>query len=175
VGRIREGKFREDLYYRLNVVPISTPPLRDRMEDIPALASHFLAKICDFEEIPRRRLAPETLSRLTSYSWPGNVRQLENSVENAIALSGEREILYPSDFPLQANALSKAVRTSHPAIAVPDTGMDFEQTVGTIEREILAQALQKAGGNKTAAAEMLGLKRTTLAAKLRSLEASVGS
>jgi DNA-binding NtrC family response regulator len=122
-----------------------------------------------------RRLAPEILSRLAAYSWPGNVRQLENVMENAIALSGEREILYPSDFPLPANALSKAVRPAHPAFAVPDNGMDFEQTVGGIERDILVQALQKAGGNKTAAAGMLGLKRTTLAAKLRSLEAGVGS
>lgn len=159
--RIRERTFRQDLYYRLNVVPIAMPPLRERLEDIPLLAEHFLEKICWQEEIGARRLAPETLNHLCSHAWPGNVRQLENAVERAIALSGDRDVLYPSDFPLNDAS----------AGAIPDSGMDFERTVGAIERNILEQAMRRAGGNKTAAAEMLGLKRTTLAAKLRSLEA----
>ena len=163
--KIKQGKFREDLYYRLNVVPIPAPPLRERLEDIPVLAHHFVEKICAQEEIPLRRLSPETLERLQRYSWPGNVRQLENAVEMAVALSGEREILYPSDFPL-ANASAPRV-----AAAASIETNDFEQTVGRIEKQILEEALRKAGGNKTAAAEMLGLKRTTLAAKLKSLEA----
>jgi DNA-binding NtrC family response regulator len=163
--KIKQGKFREDLYYRLNVVPIPAPPLRERLEDIPLLAHHFVEKICAQEDIPLRRLSPETLERLKRYAWPGNVRQLENSVEMAVALSGEREILYPSDFPL-ANA--PAPRT---AVAASIETSDFEQTVGRIEKQILEEALRKSGGNKTAAAEMLGLKRTTLAAKLKSLEA----
>jgi DNA-binding NtrC family response regulator len=162
--KIREGKFREDLYYRLNVVPIAAPPLRDRLEDIPLLAHHFVEKICQQEDIPMRRLSPETLDRLKSCPWPGNVRQLENVVEMAVALSGTREILYPSDFPLPTQS------TRVTPIAAIATN-DFEQTVGRIERQILEEALRKAGGNKTAAAEMLGLKRTTLAAKLKSLEA----
>jgi DNA-binding NtrC family response regulator len=162
VQRIRDGKFREDLYYRLNVVPIATPPLRERLEDIPVLAHHFVEKVCQLEEIPTRRLSPETIERLKRCPWPGNVRQLENVVEMAVALSGTREILYPSDFPLpmQRTAPTTTIATN-----------DFEQTVGRIERQILEEALRKAGGNKTAAAEMLGLKRTTLAAKLKSLEA----
>jgi DNA-binding NtrC family response regulator len=160
--KIREGKFREDLYYRLNVVPIAAPPLRDRLEDIPVLAHHFVEKICRQEEIPVRQLSPETIARLKSHNWPGNVRQLENAVEMAVALSGTREILYPSDFPLP----TQRVPTSNPIAT-----NDFEQTVGRIERQILEDALKKAHGNKTAAAEMLGLKRTTLAAKLKSLEA----
>ena len=163
--RIREGKFREDLYYRLNVVPIAAPPLRERLEDIPLLAHHFVEKICEQEGISTRRLSPETIERLKNYSWPGNVRQLENVVEMAVALSGTREILYPSDFPLP----SAAVPRMPPGRAIETN--DFEQTVGRIERQILEDALRKAGGNKTAAAEMLGLKRTTLAAKLKSLEA----
>ena len=162
VQRIREGKFREDLYYRLNVVPIAAPPLRDRLEDIPVLAHHFAEKICRQEEIPIRRLSPETIERLKNYPWPGNVRQLENVVEMAVALSGTREILYPSDFPLPAHHLPPAS---------PIATNDFEQTVGRIERQLLEDALKKAHGNKTVAAEMLGLKRTTLAAKLKSLEA----
>jgi DNA-binding NtrC family response regulator len=161
--RIREGKFREDLYYRLNVVPIAAPPLRERLEDIPLLAHHFVEKICEQEAIPMRRLSPETIERLKNCPWPGNVRQLENVVEMAVALSGTREILYPSDFPLPTPP--RAMATASIATT------DFEQTVGRIERQILEEALRKAGGNKTAAAEMLGLKRTTLAAKLKSLEA----
>jgi DNA-binding NtrC family response regulator len=163
VQKIREGKFREDLYYRLNVVPIAAPPLRERLEDIPLLAHHFVEKICEQEGIPTRRLSPETIERLKKCPWPGNVRQLENVVEMAVALSGTREILYPSDFPLPT--APRAVATASIATT------DFEQTVGRIERQILEEALRKAGGNKTAAAEMLGLKRTTLAAKLKSLEA----
>jgi DNA-binding NtrC family response regulator len=161
VQRIREGGFREDLYYRLNVVPIAAPPLRERLEDIPLLAHHFVEKICRQEGIPTRRLSPETIERLKNSPWPGNVRQLENVVEMAIALSGTREILYPSDFPL-------------PSVPAPRASLqtnDFEQTVGRIERQILEEALKKTGGNKTAAAELLGLKRTTLSAKLKSLEA----
>ena len=159
--RIRERKFRQDLYYRLNVVPIATPPLRERLEDIPLLAEHFLGKICRQEEIAPRRLAPETVDHLCSYAWPGNVRQLENAVERAIALSGDREVLYPPDFPFSEAS----------PVAIPESGMNFERTVDAIERNMLEQAMRRAGGNKTAAAEMLGLKRTTLAAKLRSLEA----
>ncbi len=162
--KIREGKFREDLYYRLNVVPIAAPPLRERLEDIPVLAHHFVEKVCRLEEIPLRRLSPETIERLKNCPWPGNVRQLENVMEMAVALSGTREILYPSDFPLPTPAAGVAT-------AAPIATNDFEQTVGRIERQLLEEALRKAGGNKTAAAEMLGLKRTTLAAKLKSLEA----
>jgi transcriptional regulator with GAF, ATPase, and Fis domain len=169
--RIREGRFREDLYYRLNVVPIATPPLRERAEDIPALAHHFIAKISRQEDIPCRRLSPESLLRLASYSWPGNVRQLENEVEKAIALSGDREMLYPSDFAFRPSQNTSVAFPAKSPIAIPESGLDFEQTVGSIERQILEQALRKTGGNKTAAAGMLGLKRTTLAAKLKSLEA----
>jgi DNA-binding NtrC family response regulator len=165
VQRIREGKFREDLYYRLNVVPIAAPPLRERLEDIPLLAQHFVEKICAQEGIPTRRLSPETIQRLKNCPWPGNVRQLENVVEMAVALSGTREILYPSDFPLASHPVPR----TEPTNAILTT--DFERTVGRIERQILEEALRKAGGNKTAAAEMLGLKRTTLSAKLKSLGA----
>jgi DNA-binding NtrC family response regulator len=165
LAKIREGKFREDLYYRLNVVPIAAPPLRDRLEDIPILAHHFVEKICRQEDIPVRRLSPETIERLKNHPWPGNVRQLENIVEMAVALSGTREILYPSDFPLPTSATPRLTPSA------PIATNDFEQTVGRIERQLLEEALKKANGNKTVAAEMLGLKRTTLAAKLKSLEA----
>ena len=171
--RVREGKFREDLFYRLNVVPVCAPPLRERSADVPLLAEHFLEKICSAEEIPRRRLTTEACARLCCYHWPGNVRQLENAMEMAIALSGDREVLYPSDFSSALGAEREVAGLGEGgAIAVPDTGLDYDRTVGNIERQILEQALSKVNGNKTAAAEMLGLKRTTLSAKLRSLGAS---
>ncbi len=175
--KVRQGKFREDLFYRLNVVPISTPPLRERPEDIPVLARHFVAKICRMEEMPEPELASETLARLQAFHWPGNVRQLENAVEMAVALSGGREVLYPSDFALTSDRALTSGTPVLPApaagevLALPAGGLDFEQTIGHIERQILEDALRKTNGNKSAAATMLGLKRTTLAAKLRSLEA----
>jgi len=129
--RVAQGSFREDLYYRLNVVPVTTPPLRDRLEDVPLLACHFIRKICRQEQIPVRRLAPETLTRLRSCSWPGNVRELENAVERAVAMSGERELLLPSDFAFTSQ--SRHVD----AAPVLDGGLDFGQTVGRIERQLL--------------------------------------
>jgi DNA-binding NtrC family response regulator len=171
VERIRQGRFREDLYYRLNVVPVHVPPLRERPGDIPVLVHHLIDKICRLEELPPKRVAPETIARLMSHPWPGNVRQLENAVESAVVLSGTRELLYPSDFPLPARVPAPPPAAGVGAsITLPEEGLDFERTVGTIERSILEQALRKTGGNKKRAADMLRLKRTTLAAKLRSLE-----
>lgn len=169
--KIEQGTFREDLYYRLNVVPIQMPALRQRPEDIPALAAHFVEKICTLEEMEPKMLPPEVVERLCGYFWPGNVRQLENAVEMAIALSGERRNLMLQDFPLPAPARARvAVPGISPVVSVPDDGLDYEQTLAVIERSILEQALRKTNGNKKAAAEMLRLKRTTLSAKVRSLD-----
>ncbi|HWB87418.1 MAG TPA: sigma-54 dependent transcriptional regulator [Bryobacteraceae bacterium] len=173
--RIEQRKFREDLYYRLNVVPIHMPPLRERVDDIPLLAAHFVQKVCGIEEIPLKTLTSQALDLLCAYSWPGNVRQLENSVEMAVALSGNRMALGPGDFPLPSPGRARmADRFSAPVVSVPDDGLDYEQTVAGIERSILEQALRKTGGNKKAAAEMLRLKRTTLSAKVRTLAAVAG-
>jgi len=171
--RVEQGRFREDLYYRLNVVPLAMPPLRQRAGDIPLLAEHFVEKICCAERLAPRRIALEAMERLSAHSWPGNVRQLENAVEMAVALSGERTALTASDFPLPGPAAVRALLPSDlPVVSVPDTGLDYEQTLAWIERSILEQALRKTGGNKKAAAAMLRLKRTTLSAKVRSLDAS---
>ncbi|HEX4232306.1 MAG TPA: sigma-54 dependent transcriptional regulator [Bryobacteraceae bacterium] len=171
--RVKEGKFREDLYYRLNVVPLRVPPLRERPEDIPALVRHFLQKICTQEHIPIKTVSTETMERLAQHSWPGNVRQLENAVEMAIVLSGDRPVLISSDFSLPSQATRKpATLNENNTISLPEGGMDFERVIGRIELNLLEQALQRAKGNKKLAAEMLGLKRTTLAAKLKSLEAA---
>jgi DNA-binding NtrC family response regulator len=169
---IKHGKFREDLYYRLNVVPIAMPPLREHSSDVAVLVQHFIEKICGEENIPAKQISHETLARLAAHHWPGNVRELENAVEKAIVLSGERAVLYPGDFPLPPRRHPAAYPPgSHPLIALPDQGLDFERTVGSIELNILEQALRKTRGNKKLAAEMLGLKRTTLTAKLKSLVA----
>jgi DNA-binding NtrC family response regulator len=169
--RIKQGKFREDLFYRLNVVPVRVPPLREHPGDIPLLVHHFFAKICRQEEIPDKRISREALERLSGFPWPGNVRQLENTVEMAIALSGDKRELYPSDFALPSPGPYRPVSNATGLLVrVPEDGLDFECTVSRIERSILDQALQRTGGNKKLAAEMLRLKRTTLSAKLKSLE-----
>ncbi len=172
---IREGKFREDLFYRLNVVPLTLPPLREHPSDVPPLVLHFIERICREEDLATKQISHETLGRLAGHDWPGNVRQLENAVEKAIVLSGERTVLFPGDFPLPPRRHPVAYQPgTQPMIAVPDQGLDFERTVGSIELNILEQALRKTRGNKKLAAQMLGLKRTTLTAKLKSL-AAVGA
>jgi DNA-binding NtrC family response regulator len=172
-ARIEEGRFREDLFYRLNVVPIHMPPLRARPEDIPALAAHFMLKICAGERLPLKRLTAGALDRLCVCSWPGNVRQLENALEMGIALSGQRMDLGAEDFPLSQIRQRVSVSAELPLVPVPDGGLDYERTLALIERSILEQALRKTGGNKKAAAQMLRLKRTTLSAKVRSLDSCV--
>jgi DNA-binding NtrC family response regulator len=137
------------------------------------LVEHFLSNICGMEEVPLKSIAPSAVERLCDYSWPGNVRQLENAIEAGVALSGDRDMLEPADFPLpQSNKARPISASAIPMIPVPDGGLDYEHTVALIERSILAQALQKTGGNKKAAADMLNLKRTTLSAKIRTLEAA---
>lgn len=168
--RVAQGRFREDLYYRLNVVSLHMPPLRDRRIDIPVLTGHFTAKICALEQIPIKAIHPSALERLCAHYWPGNVRQLENAIEAAVALSGDRDTLLESDFPLPPPTRAAATETRLPAITLPEDGIDYDRTLAYIERSILQQALQKTGGNKKAAAEMLRLKRTTLSAKVRALE-----
>jgi DNA-binding NtrC family response regulator len=168
--RIRQGLFREDLYYRLNVVPIQMPPLRRRSCDIPLLAQHLVEKVCRAEGVAPKTITLQAVEKLAAYSWPGNVRQLENALEMAVALSGDRAVLDICDFPLTSGStILPQAAIGAPVISLPESGMDYERTVARIERSILEQALQRTGGNKKAAAEMLGLKRTTLCAKVRSL------
>ena len=174
IWRIEQGRFREDLFYRLNVVPIHMPALRERPQDIPLLAEYFVEKICTLEVLPLKHLTADALARLSLHTWPGNVRELQNAIEMAVALSGDRLWLGAEDFPLTARRTAQPIPAgaSGRTVAVPDGGLDYEETLAAIERSILAQALEKTGGNKKAAARMLGLKRTTLSAKLRSLESN---
>jgi transcriptional regulator with GAF, ATPase, and Fis domain len=174
--RVRQGKFREDLYYRLNVVPLEMPPLRKRESDIPLLVEHFVKKVCQLEGISAKKVTPEAMGRLQCCSWPGNVRQLENAVEMAVAMSGDRENLFPGDFGLKPAGSLKVIPFESAAVPFPplDT-MDFETAVSHFERSMLERALQKTAGNKTAAAELLGLKRTTLIMKLRNFGDSMAA
>ena len=177
-ARVRDGRFREDLYYRLNVVPLEMPPLRGRPEDLTLLVRHFVTKICQMEALPEKSVSRETLSHLAEYSWPGNVRQLENAVEMAIAFSGERSLLMPSDFPLPLPSRLRPTATAEhgsmrlPLLAIPEEGLDFERLVGSFELGLLEQALRRTGGNKKQAADILRLKRTTMNAKLKTLTAA---
>ncbi len=157
---VEQKRFREDLLYRLNVVPIRVPPLRERACDIPLLAEHFGQKICRREGLRHKTISPSAMERLVSYHWPGNVRQLEHAIERAISLAGNRDRLYLGDIQLpESRRLSPS---AIPEIDMPMTGMNFEQVIGQVERLLIQEALRKCDGNKAKAARVLGLKRTTM-------------
>jgi DNA-binding NtrC family response regulator len=167
---VRQGRFREDLYYRLNVVPLQMPPLRQRRGDIPLLVRHFVKKICDAEGLPVKNVAPDAMHAFEAAPWPGNVRQLENTVEMAVVLSGDRDYLNSSNFGFPNSLRAKLALSQFPAPApVIHETLDFETAVTNFERTLLESAMQKTKGNKTTAAGLLGMKRTTLIMKLRSL------
>ncbi|MEJ7607208.1 MAG: sigma-54 dependent transcriptional regulator, partial [Bryobacteraceae bacterium] len=149
---VHEKRFREDLFYRLNVVPLRLPPLRERSEDVPLLVTHFVEKICAVEGIPRKQVSRETLDCLRHHSWPGNIRQLEHAVEMAVVLSGERSTLYATDFALDSQASRRVAKES--VVHVPDSGLNFDETVNRIERSIMEQAMSNAGGNKAKADDL---------------------
>jgi DNA-binding NtrC family response regulator len=162
---VEQGKFRQDLYYRLNVAPIQLPPLRERLEDIPELVLHFIHKICRNEQIPVKCIPQEIISWLGTFNWPGNIRQLENLVESAIAMSANRSTLRMADF---SALLCGSMRQSR-LFAMPDEGIDYNHIVGMFEKTLLSEALRLAGGSKKQAAMLLRLKRTTFSAKLDAL------
>ena len=152
---IRDGRFREDLYYRLNVVRLEVPPLRSRLEDIPALVDLFLARYGTRPDGSRVGIAPETMALLQAHPWPGNVRQLENALHRACILC-QGEALAPEDLDLPG-ALPEAM---------PLTG-DLRAVLARVERELIARALREHGGNLTAAGRALGVERNLLRFKLR--------
>jgi len=155
--QVGEGKFREDLFYRLNVIPVKMPPLRDRVDDIVLIAEHFLAKFVREMNKTIDGFSPEALTALRKYSWPGNVRELENVVERAVALESERRI--------QVSTLPDNLREGRPATphaphvetTEPAQGFNLERHLQDIERSHLERALERSGGVQTRAAEELGL------------------
>jgi len=157
--QVAENEFREDLYYRLSVIPITVPPLRDRREDVPLLVNHFVKKYAGGAGRNIARVEPESLSALAQYHWPGNVRQLENTIERAIALeTGDQlTVELPAERPRAraAAAGAGAESISVTAGAVLPEGMDMEKYVADIERSLLKSALQQANGVQTRAADVL--------------------
>jgi DNA-binding NtrC family response regulator len=161
---LEEGTFREDLYYRLNVVPIDIPPLREHKEDIPELVNHFLARFAADNEKEIEGITPAAISALMEYHWPGNVRQLENSVERAVALSSGR-VIDVNDIHLDStHGKSGAPSSGAPDQFLPD-GMTLEQW----EDNMIKEALRRANGNKSQAARLLGLSRNALRYRLGKL------
>jgi DNA-binding NtrC family response regulator len=167
--RVRGGRFRQDLFYRLNVFQITLPPLRERRDDIAPLARHFVRKVCVNERIPVKTLDRSALDKLRAQSWPGNVRELENTIETAVIVSRERSVIFASDLRPVRTTFTTAAQAPR-AVSLPPEGMDYQRAIEDFEVALLTQALTRVRGNKTAAADLLGLKRTTLAAKMKSLE-----
>jgi transcriptional regulator with PAS, ATPase and Fis domain len=169
---VAAGKFREDLYYRLSVIPIYIPPLRERTDDIPLLANHFLEHFCRQRRRKLKPFGPDVTEVFRRYEWPGNVRELENLVERLVILAeGDRITL--SDLPdkfLQEKATVVPETTT-----IPDDGIDFNRLVDDFENQLIHTALTKARGNKNLAAQYLGLKRTTLVEKLKKKGIGVNS
>ncbi|OGG45084.1 MAG: Fis family transcriptional regulator [Candidatus Handelsmanbacteria bacterium RIFCSPLOWO2_12_FULL_64_10] len=158
---VAQGTFREDLFYRLEVIPIRLPPLRDRKEDIPLLVEHFLHKKCSEMSRPDKRITPEAMAALTGYGWPGNVRELENVIERTIVLSDGEEI-GPGDLPLAAEAEREGVERP----ALPEGEIPLNRMLDDLERQLIERAMERAGGVKARAAQMLGIKTSALYYKL---------
>jgi Nif-specific regulatory protein len=151
---VKEGAFREDLLYRLQVATIQVPPLRERREDVPALAQHFLKRInARFHR--RVALSEAAVERLVGYNWPGNVRQLHSVLQSAVALAGSHDLLRPDAFPLGQERSGE------------EEGLDLEKNVAAVEERTIRRALEQANGNQTQASQLLGIHRETLQLKMR--------
>jgi DNA-binding NtrC family response regulator len=161
---VKDGRFREDLFYRLEVVPIEVPPLRARRDDIPALAEHFRCEMNAREgrEVPG--FAPEVMERLCAHDWPGNVRELENLVERMVVVAANREVTL-EDLPSHLRLDLVDLEAGH--LDLPSRGLDLRLLLSQLEDRLIGQAMARTGGNKNRAAELLGMNRTTLVEKLR--------
>lgn len=164
---VKDGGFREDLHYRLNVVPIQLPPLRARRDDMPLLAQHFVLKSCTANGLAPRTIGQDVLRVLMNCAWPGNIRQFENAIEHAVAMSSAGLEITIAMLPEEIRQPSE----SHilPPMAIPDEGINFTSVVSQLERELILKCLEKTGGNKRQAARLLQLSRTTLIDKLHRL------
>src|SRR5689334_2192586 len=143
---VADGTFREDLYYRLNVIPINLPPLRERREDIPLLVQAFVSQFCERHKLELKSVSPQVMKALMAYDWPGNVRQLENVVERMVALSGNRTGITATDLPDQIQ--TRGPMSAGPFIEIPEDGINFQNVVTDMERELIVQSLRRTNGNK---------------------------
>jgi DNA-binding NtrC family response regulator len=167
---VQKKTFRPDLLYRLHVFPIYVPPLRERLTDVELLADHFIRKICAEEGLPLKHLSGSAVKRLSNYHWPGNVRQLAHSIETALVMSGDRTTLLADDFSLPEERPAAQPTPIDDAMAdFPENGINFEDLVNEVQRGILQTALKRAGGNKSRAASLLNIKRSTLVSKVKAL------
>ncbi|MEP6914303.1 MAG: sigma-54 dependent transcriptional regulator [Acidobacteriota bacterium] len=169
---VADGEFREDLFYRLNVIPVQLPPLRDRREDIPLLVQHFLQKLAPDSARAPLTVSQEALRRLMAYHWPGNVRQLENAVERALAFSNGRTQIDIQDLPPDIQNQPAPADSSD--VWFPADGLDFASYIEGVELSLIRRSLERTHGNKRQAAKLLHLKRTTLIEKLKRLEPVTG-
>ena len=157
---VAEGTFREDLFYRINVIPLRLPPLRERLDDIPLLAEHFVAKFAEQMGKPINGISGGALARLREHHWPGNIRELENAMERAVALEQSPTILVeslPEQLNLPVGIAPPPAAGVAPPEGIPDGGFDLERHVQHIEREYIAEALRQSGGVKVKAADLLGM------------------
>jgi DNA-binding NtrC family response regulator len=164
---VADGQFREDLYYRLNVIPAPLPSLRERKDDVPLLVQHFLDRF-RVDNRPAMTVSQEAMRALMAYSWPGNVRQLENAIERATAFAGSRGQVDIGDLPPEIASASEA--SDRPGVTLPDDGLDLDALIADIERDLIQRSLERTGGNKGQAARLLKLKRTTLVEKIKRLQ-----
>ena len=164
---VKQGTFREDLYYRLNVIPFILPPLRERGSDIPLLTNHFIGKFNIEKKQNINGISPEALKCLTRYHWPGNVRELENLIERLVILKGEG-VIEQEDLP--EKILGAEWSDAVPSMDIPDSGISFNTAVSEFERELILRALKKTNWIKNRAAKLLQLKRTTLVEKIKKIQ-----
>ena len=165
---VADGSFREDLFYRLNVIPVQLPPLRERREDIPLLVQHFLQKLSAESGRSSVTISQDALRRLMAHPWPGNIRQLENAIERALAFSQGRSQIDVQD--LTADIQQQTPATDSSEVWFPDEGLDLARHIDGIELALIRRSLERTHGNKRQAAKLLNLKRTTLIEKLKRLE-----
>jgi DNA-binding NtrC family response regulator len=161
---VEENRFREDLYYRLKVIPIEIPPLRDRRSDIPLLIHHFLDVLCKVKKKKIRGISKKVMKALGNYDWPGNVRELENIVERMVILS-EDDYLDLEDLPEKIAQMEKMDQTIQ--MLIPDEGFSLSNAINEYERQLILNALEKADWVKNRAAKLLNMNRTTLVEKIK--------
>ena len=171
--RVRDGLFREDLYYRIAVVPLAVPPLRERLEDLPLLVDRILAVVARELKVPPPRISSAALAALSQYDFPGNVRELRNLVERACILATEPE-LRPEDFSITLGVLGAAGRSDVPPgrgltapPSTPPDSVDLRRTLDEVEKGLVARALESASGVQAEAARRLGISRSDIAYKIR--------